>query len=223
MSIIAEVAIDGGGFTVGRALAAPRGTTVELEQVVPLDDGIFPYCRVRSEDEPEVFEEALASNPAITSVTRVESDDDGDSGDLYAIVWSADAVDGILAAITETRGQVLSATARDGRWRFTLRFPTSGRLADFQRTTTDADDDVDVGRVYAVADGKPDPDFGMTAPQLDALVTAVETGYFRVPRAISTVDLGAILGISDQAASERLRRGVETLVRNALDVPEHRD
>jgi predicted DNA binding protein len=35
-----------------------------------------------------------------------------------------------------------------------------------------------------------------------------------------TVDLGVLLGISDQVVSERIRRGVETLARNALDVPD---
>lgn len=217
MSVIAEVATDGAGFTLGRALAGSRGTTVELEQVIPLEGRIFPYCRVHGDGDPAVFEEALASNPAVTAVQRVG---DGDAGQLYAVRWNAKAVDGIVEAVAENGGQMLKATARDGRWQFTLRFQTSGELADFQRAITAANVDVDVGRVYASPDGSADPDYGLTAAQLDALVTAVETGYFGVPRAISTADLGAILDISDQAVSERIRRGVETLVRNALDVPD---
>lgn len=215
MSVIAEFTANGTEFAVGRALAASQGSTVDLERIVPLDDGLFPYCRVRGEADPAVFAEALAANPAVESVVHVPDEDDGD---LYRVTWSGEAVDDFLELLVEHDGQVLAANARDGRWQFRLRFPSTGLLADFQRTTTDVGVPLEVGRVYTAAEGT-DPDFGLTAAQVDALVTAVETGYFRVPRGISTADLGALLGISDQAVSERIRRGVETLTRNALNVP----
>jgi len=217
MSVIAEFTADGTAFAVGRALAVTSGTTVDIERVVPIEDGLFPYCRVRGESDPAVFADALAANPSVESVTHLP---DGDDGDRFRVAWTAAAVDDLVEAIVEHDGQVRSASARNGHWRFHLRFPTTALLADFQRAVTAADVQVDIGRAYTT-DGTSDPNFGLTAAQLDALVTAVETGYFRVPREISTVDLGALLGISDQAVSERIRRGVEALTRNALNVPNH--
>jgi predicted DNA binding protein len=216
MSVIAEFTADGSAFAVGRALAVTDGATVDLERVVPVEDGLFPYCRVRDESGPGVFAEALAASPAVDTVTHLP---DGDDGDRFRVTWTASAVDEFVEALVEHDGRVLSASARDGHWRLRLQFPTGALLADFQRTVTAADVQLDTMRVYTTDEGA-DPDFGLTAAQLDALVTAVETGYFRVPREISTVDLGALLGISGQAVSERIRRGVETLTRNALNVPE---
>jgi hypothetical protein len=220
MSVIAEFTASGSEFAVGRALAVSRGATVDLEPVVPLDDGLFPYVRVRGEIDPAVFEEALAATSVVDTVE--DATDDDHQGHLYHVTWTEDAADGVVALLLEHSGQVLAASARDGTWTFRLRFATSAALADFQRAATTASVDLDVGRVYAPTDDDGDPDYGLTPAQVDALVTAVETGYFRVPRGISTADLGAILGISDQAVSERIRRGVETLTRNALNVPNHR-
>ena len=56
----------------------------------------------------------------------------------------------------------------------------------------------------------------MTPEQFEALVAAVRNDYFAVPRGIPLAELAEGLGISTQAASKRLRRGHERLVRNAL-------
>ena len=41
-------------------------------------------------------------------------------------------------------------------------------------------------------------------------------GYYSLPRQISTQEIADEFGISDQAVSERLRRGITTLVTNTL-------
>jgi predicted DNA binding protein len=56
----------------------------------------------------------------------------------------------------------------------------------------------------------------VTGPQREALVLAVERGYYDIPRRCSTAELAAVLGVSDQAVSERLRRGIATLVERTL-------
>ena len=50
----------------------------------------------------------------------------------------------------------------------------------------------------------------------EALVLAVERGYYDIPRQCTTAQLAAVLGVSDQAVSERLRRGIATLVEGTL-------
>ena len=51
----------------------------------------------------------------------------------------------------------------------------------------------------------------------ELLRSAVDEGYFAVPREIALCDLAAAHGMSSQEASEHLRRGLDTVVRNALD------
>ena len=63
----------------------------------------------------------------------------------------------------------------------------------------------------------------LTAPQAEVLTAAVEKGYFDVPRRITMGDLAAEFDISNQAASERLRRGLSNALRNGvLDHPNAR-
>jgi predicted DNA binding protein len=45
---------------------------------------------------------------------------------------------------------------------------------------------------------------------------AYKNGYYDIPRTISTNNLADALGISDQALSERLRRGTARMIASAL-------
>ncbi|MUV89266.1 hypothetical protein GJ629_04600 [Halapricum sp. CBA1109] len=49
------------------------------------------------------------------------------------------------------------------------------------------------------------------------LQLAVRRGYFTIPREVTLSELAAELDLSSQAASERLRRGIRTLVQTVLD------
>ena len=53
--------------------------------------------------------------------------------------------------------------------------------------------------------------------QAETLRLALETGYFDVPRDVTLQDLADELGVSDQTVSERLRRGIATVVDDALE------
>jgi predicted DNA binding protein len=50
-------------------------------------------------------------------------------------------------------------------------------------------------------------------------LTAFETGYWKIPRESHLEDIADRIGISDQAISERLRRGCSSLV-EAYVIPE---
>jgi predicted DNA binding protein len=58
--------------------------------------------------------------------------------------------------------------------------------------------------------------WGVTPAQADALQTALDMGYFAVPRDADASDVAAELGVSKSAFLERLRRGQERLLAEAL-------
>jgi hypothetical protein len=60
------------------------------------------------------------------------------------------------------------------------------------------------------------PWFGLTPEQRTTLVSAVHGGYYDIPRGMSTQDLADEYDISDQAITERLRRGIASLVTHTL-------
>ncbi|WP_435077870.1 helix-turn-helix domain-containing protein [Halococcus sp. AFM35] len=67
------------------------------------------------------------------------------------------------------------------------------------------------------ADGSPENGHGaLTAPQAELLTAAVEEEYFDVPRRVTMADLAAKFDISNQAASERPRRGLSNALRNGV-------
>jgi predicted DNA binding protein len=56
----------------------------------------------------------------------------------------------------------------------------------------------------------------LTATQAALLRDAVRRGYFAVPRRVALSELATAHGLSDVEASERLRRGVETVLADRL-------
>lgn len=56
----------------------------------------------------------------------------------------------------------------------------------------------------------------MTPAQREALLAALELGYYTVPRRCETRDVASELGISPQAVSQRLRWGHENVLRSTL-------
>ena len=76
--------------------------------------------------------------------------------------------------------------------------------------------DVTIERIYNPTKPDAGPWYGLTPPQRETLTYAVEHGYYSLPRGVSTKELGAEFGISDQAVTERLRRGITTLVSNTV-------
>ncbi len=55
--------------------------------------------------------------------------------------------------------------------------------------------------------------YGLTPQQRIAIVTAYEMGYFNQPRDSSLQAVADALGVSPSAASGRLRRGLQALVK----------
>lgn len=105
----------------------------------------------------------------------------------------------------------------NSEWSFTVRFQDHADLTRFHQFYQDKDFPVYIDRVSAL-DESPGPQygFGLTPAQRDILIMAVENGYFEIPRNTALDDIADELGISSQAASERIRRGTETVLRKAL-------
>jgi hypothetical protein len=59
---------------------------------------------------------------------------------------------------------------------------------------------------------------GLTAAQREAIRAAADRGYFKVPREVSLKELAEQLGVSEQAVSQRLRRGLGNLVAGSVEI-----
>ena len=98
-----------------------------------------------------------------------------------------------------------------------IRFPDHGRLTEFDEFLTEHDIDIQVDRIYTqTEDDQREYAYDLTDEQREALASAVRRGYFEVPRGATLSDLAEELGITRQAASERVRRGANAVLRGVL-------
>lgn len=215
MSVIAEISLPADGFELGQILTVEAPTSITLETVVPMGERPVPFFRIQDDIRTD-FERAIRAHPAVNDLQEVERHADEV---LYALDWDA-SDDSFVAAIRQTEGTFLSATGTAQRWTVAVRFPSHERLSAFHERCSDADIPLELLRVYNPTNPEAGPWFGLTVPQREALILAVQEGYYSIPRHTSSQDLAAELDISDQALTERLRRAIIALTTNTLLVTE---
>lgn len=215
MSVIVELTLPADAFELGQILRVEGPTRVTLETMVPLGGRATPFVRVRN-DARSSFETHVRGH---ASVSDLHSIDSHGAETLYALAWEPSA-GSLFDTIREMDATLLEATGGPDVWRFELRFPTHETLSAFRTYCGERDIDVTVERIYNPTPPEAGAWYGLTPPQRETLMRAVERGYYTLPRKVSTVALAEEFGISDQAVTERLRRGINTLVTNTLNAAE---
>jgi predicted DNA binding protein len=211
MSVIAEISIPSVDFELGRIMELTPPATAELESFVPAGGRAVPYFWVYDADFAS-FEERVLRESAVDAIEVVDSYDDRT---LYTADWAAEN-DSVFRTIRSVDAYVLSATGTNDNWQFELRFPSRDAMSTFQDRCQGHGISFEVRRVYSPSEPGQSPWFGLTERQREALVLAVERGYYDIPRTCTTVELAEELGISDQAVTERLRRAIDTLTKNSI-------
>ncbi|WP_276270764.1 bacterio-opsin activator domain-containing protein [Haloarcula litorea] len=206
MSVIVTITVPAADFALGGTLPVDSETTVRLERVVPMSGAFAPYVWITGAT-PATVEEALTDDEAVASFERL---DEVDGERLYRLTWTH-SPSGVVDALGDHGGEVVEASAQRGSWTLRLRFADRDDLTGFYRSCRSSGVDVDVTAVHD-PESSPDSELGLTATQYETLRAALEAGYFEVPRRTSLTDLAAELGVSDSAVSQRLRRGVGTLL-----------
>lgn len=210
MSVIAEISLPGDEFELGRILDLTSEETVELESLVPAESRSVPYFWIHGGDV-EAFAERLAAKEEVIGFSVI---DDYDDRALCALEWSGDGI--VFRTVSELEAYILRGVGTADAWRFELRFSSRDSLSTFREICQSGGLSFEVLRIYNPERPDLGPWYGLTERQREAIVLAVESGYYDIPRDCTTVELADELGISDQAVTERLRRAIATLVGNTL-------
>jgi predicted DNA binding protein len=211
MSVIAHLRIPAESFELGRILEIEGGTSIELESMIPLGETAVPFFSVHDGSQDN-FEEEVRNHPSVDNL-RTVTHHNGET--LYALDWEVSR-DLFFQGLRETQAHLLSGTGGPSTWEFEIRFPEHDFLSDFQEHCENAHISLEVGRIYNPTRPNSGPWYGLSQPQRETLVRAIQGGYYSIPRQMSTKDLADEFGISDQAVTERLRRAIITLVDNTL-------
>lgn len=211
MGVIVELLLPAAEFQLGRILSVEGDVKVTLKTMVPLGGRSVPFFQV-SGPVDDSFESRVREHPTVSDI-HIVTNHEGET--LYALNWEV-SEDTFLDTITSLDGHVLEASAGEDSWEFQIRFDSHSALSTFQDDCFEADIPVDIKRIFNPTRPDAGPWYGLTASQRETLSYAVETGYYSIPRLSSTVDIADEFDISDQAATERLRRAIYTLVSNTL-------
>lgn len=211
MATIAEFTIPADDFPLGRIFEELPDAMVELERVVPTDQGVLPYFWVHDAD-PEKIEDALSSEQAFLSVTLV---DDLDNRGLFKARWDSD-VKGVLTAILDTDLTILSGVGTDQNWTLEFRAENSDQISRFQQYCKDHDINARLTRLKSLAEIQAGDEYGLTTNQHEALLLAFNEGYYDDPRETDLETLADQFDISRPAFANRLRRGTRNLLGSTI-------
>jgi hypothetical protein len=200
-------------LALSHTLASLPDLLFEVERIVSSgDDALMPLLWVRGPSRERV-EATLEDDPTVDNVELV-----GDFTDewLFQMEW-IDHVDLLVQMITNSEATVLDAVGRDGQWKLRVLYPERTLFSKTHEFCEDHGLDFDVTTIREL-EGEPAGRYGLTNDQYEVLAEAARMGYFEVPREVSLEELAEELGVSHQAASERIRRATNALVEDALFV-----
>lgn len=211
MSVILEFSIEPDEFVLGQALSGTPGVVLELERIVPTENDVMPFVWATG-DDLRAFEAKIRESPFVEELFAL--DRVGESG-LYRIEWG-EHDDDLMAGLAETEATVLEGRA-NGNWVFRLRFNDHDKLTQLYNYLTDHDITVHVERTYTLTEESDRGHrFDLSDEQREALVLALQRGYFETPSQADLDELAAELDITRQALSDRIRRGNEKILRRVL-------
>ncbi len=192
------------------ALSTAGGMRAVLEDVTVVEPTRPAFFAWVTGTEFESFLRTLDRAERVRTVRCLE--DDGPSR-LYRI--EADRDPCLYRGYAEREAAFVAGSISPEGWRYRLRFPDRDALVSFRQFCLNSGIEFSLrrlteGRTDAVATD-------LTDPQREVLEAALESGYFRVPRETPLSGVAERIGISEQAASERLRRAEATAAERLLD------
>lgn len=187
---------------------------VAVDRVYALVDGPIRFqCRMYGES-PETFEAALSADDTVASVAPLDTES---NPRRYRVSLSPEGRHASLYPVwVDLDGMLLNAHVTDAGWDVRLALPSREALCRFRDRCEERDLSMTLDGLYSRDPMDDDNQFGLTDPQRDILLQAIKLGYFDIPRSASLAELGQSLDITGQAASERLRRALKSLLETSM-------
>lgn len=195
--------------------ALQRVPDVEIEWVrnVAADDGREMLFWAHGDDF-DAFDAAVEADP---TVRLLDSTAVGEARIYRVALVNRDGESAavLYPILIETASFIQSARATHEGWNCHFGFPDRSALDRFFRACRERDIEYEIHRLIEGQNAE-HANFGLTDAQREALIAAVQNGFFEVPRECTLAELGDELGVSDTAASMRLRRGTKALVERTV-------
>ncbi len=214
MSIIAAFSAPANSLSLGQCIENQPSAEIEIERVVPMREGTFPYIFVWNCTNYELFEKTANSLPDLVSLSIIEKFDDGR---LYKLMWDHQEHK-LISNVIHNDGVLLFARGDNTKWKFEFRFPTRDNVSQFFTDVSTDSIELELTSLFEEVEFQSMEDESvLTSKQEHALKTALQMGYFNTPRDSSLSDVAAELNISSSACSVLLRRGHKQLLKKRFE------
>lgn len=216
MSLIATFEIE--TPILREALAAAPAMQLRTEALHAMGDRSPKAMVWMCGDDFEAFERGLEEDSTIARYEALTSDDDRR---LYRVTLTEEGETAFTyPAAAEHDVVLLDMHGTRERLEVRARFPSRDALLAYREACRERDVTFRLEQLYheeqVAGDGGLDSPYGVTDAQCEALVTAMDEGYFEVPRGATLEDIAEQLGVTRQALSTRLRRGQENLLQHTV-------
>jgi len=214
VSLIAKFTVPPDSFALAETIAEFPGLIGELGRVVPANDNPMPYLWTNG-TEVAAVSAALEDDATVEEITVL---DELNGDQLYRITWTGDVEEErLIGGFEESEVTLLRAETEDSQWLLEMRFDSRESLASFQSHCDDHDIECTLTGLYQLEQPKLGQ-YNLTIPQREVLATALELGYFQIPRQTTMSDIADELGVTANAVSERLRRAQANLISNTVTI-----
>jgi predicted DNA binding protein len=209
MAIIADVTVPPSTLPPGDALKR-TDTYIEFARHVAVNGDPHQYIRVTDTADLDAFEAAVDEDERVRELVAI---DRTAAQPMYRIEFEHPPP---CPSLYRSDLLIEQASGTPDEWIFRIRTSDGETLRAVQHDCHERDVHFDVRRLDRSSPTTASDRYGLTDGQYEALVTAFEEGFFEVPRRTNLVEIGEKLGISGQAASERLRRAERKIVRTTV-------
>lgn len=206
MSVYARVSLPVTVLLPGSLPPSRPDARIDLGRIVGADR-VAAYLWIVGGDRDGVIG-ALRDDESVASVETLDEVADR----TLVRLTGAPGVPPLLDVVGETGVGLVGATGTDAGWLVDVRAPDGDALATFYEACRTRDIAVEVRGLNEPGFASGDADYGLSAVQRETLARALDAGYFEVPRRTTLAELAAGMDVSEQAASERLRRGLSRLL-----------
>ena len=210
MSTILKASMPAAEFALAETFeAVPEAEFDAVRLAAHGTERVVPLLWVTDVETDRIYE--AMERDETTSRVRLVSERNHDS--LFRMEWTA-RVRFLTHVLVEEDGAIVSAHGSDGEWTFRILFPERDAVSATYDSCEEYD--VTIEQIYPLDDAPSLGGFQLTDEQFATVRTAVERGYYEVPRRTTLSELASEMDVSHQALSERLRRGHRSLIETVI-------
>ncbi len=205
--ITATLRVESPDLALTRTVAYDETAIVQPVSGAGTVTNLGTYLFTVQTDDVDRFEVGLSRDRTIDSFERVV---ELGAEAVYRFGYGPEAIV-FSSAIAEVNGVSLDWINDDTAWVVQVWLPDREALASLWEYATDHDIEFSLERVSDHSTSV-ESDSSLTQKQQEALLSALEMGYFEEPRGATLDEVATELGISQPAAGGLLRRGIRRLV-----------